>query len=100
MPEFARTRAKTGKQHKGEHDMRQAVVQACVAVSMAGVLWGCAPLTEQERYERAELLNQAREEYQRREKACENSGGAMQMRAHTLLDPGYLDYRSARCVRR
>jgi len=49
---------------------------------------------------RAERLTLAKEEYQAREERCESLGGAMTMRTRPLEKPGYLDYRSANCVRR
>lgn len=80
--------------------MRTAIVRGCLGPLIVGLLWGCTPLTEQQLYERAERLNLAKEEYQARENRCEQLGGAMTMRTRPLEKPGYLDYRSASCVRR
>jgi len=80
--------------------MRIAIVRGCLGSVFAGLVWGCTPLTEQQLYERAERLTLAKEEYQARENRCESLGGAMTMRTRPLEKPGYLDYRSASCVRR
>ena len=80
--------------------MRAAIVRGLTGVLLACLAWGCAPLTEQELYERSERLNLAKEEYQAREEQCENRGGVMQMSLRPLEKPGYLDYRAATCVRR
>ena len=82
------------------HAMRDAFVRGITGVLLACLAWGCAPLTEQEKYERAERLVLAKEEYLAREEQCETRGGVMQMSARPLEKPGYLDYRSATCVRR
>jgi len=80
--------------------MRSAIVRVCSGAVFVGVAWGCTPLTEQQLYDRAERLTLAQEEYQARENRCEDLGGAMSMRTRPLEKPGYLDYRSATCVRR
>jgi len=80
--------------------MRGAIVRVCLGAAVMGLSWGCAPLTEQQLYDRAERLTLAKEEYQAREERCESLGGAMTMRTRPLEKPGYLDYRSANCVRR
>ena len=80
--------------------MRIAIVRVCSSAVIMSLAWGCTPLTEQQLYDRAERLTLAKEEYQVNEKRCESLGGAMSMRTRTLEQPGYLDYRSATCVRR
>ena len=80
--------------------MRYAIVRLVAGAALAGVLWGCAPLTEQERYEWLDRRNQAKEAFLAREELCESRGGVMQMRTRPLEKPGYLDYQSATCVRR
>ena len=55
-------------------------------------------MTEQQQFERDHRLNLAKEEYLLKEAACEQAGGAMQMRGTPLSKPGRLDYRAARCV--
>jgi hypothetical protein len=51
-------------------------------------------------YEREERLMMAKEEYVAREYRCEHLGGAMTLQTRPLEKPGYLEYRSATCVRR
>ena len=80
--------------------MRRAVVWLPGCLLLAGLSAACAPLTEQERYERADRLNQAKEHYLAREQICLEMGGAMSMRGRTLGQPDYLDYQSATCVSR
>jgi len=80
--------------------MHGAIVRVCLSAAVMSLSWGCTPLTEQQLYERAERLTLAKEEYQAREESCESLGGAMTMRTRPLEKPGYLDYRSANCVRR
>ena len=80
--------------------MRQAIVRMSLVGMTAGVLWGCAPLTEQERYEFLDRRNQAREAFLAREEQCERHGGMMQMRTRPLEKPGHLDYQAATCIRR
>ena len=80
--------------------MRNAVVRGLTGALFACLVWGCAPLTEQEKYERAERLTLAKEDYLAREEQCESRGGVMQLSARPLEKPGYLDYRAATCVRR
>ena len=73
------------------------VLAATLAASLAT---GCAPLTEHEKYERAERLTLAQEEYAVREEHCINMGGVMHMQTRPLEKPSSMDYRAARCVRR
>ena len=80
--------------------MRIAIVRGCLSLLIVGPISGCTPLTEQQLYEREERLTLAREEYEAREDRCVQLGGAMSMRTRPLEKPGYLDYRSASCVRR
>ncbi len=80
--------------------MRNDVVRMSTHVLFMGLVWGCAPLTEDQRFERADRLNIAQEEYSAREQMCVKNGGVMSMKARPLQKPDYLDYRSATCVRR
>ncbi len=80
--------------------MLKAIVRVCLGSVIAGLIWGCTPLTEQQLYDRAERLTLAKDEYEAREDQCINQGGAMSMRTRPWEKPGYLDYRSASCVRR
>ena len=80
--------------------MRSAIVRLGFSVLFTGTLWGCSPMTEQQKYERTERLNLAKEEFQAREQQCEKRGGVMHMRTRPLEKPGYLDYRAASCIRR
>ena len=80
--------------------MHSAIVRLGFSVLVSGALSGCAPMTEQQKYERAERLNLAKEEFQAREQQCEKRGGVMHMRTRPLEKPGDLDYRAATCVRR
>ena len=59
----------------------------------------CAPLTEQEQFEREDRLNLAKEDYQRKDEDCQRAGGAMQMQATPLSKFGRHDYKTAKCVR-
>jgi hypothetical protein len=80
--------------------MHGAIVRVCTGVVFGCLIWGCAPLTEQQLYERAERLTIAKEQYYARAQQCESRGGAMSMRTRPLEKPGYLDYQSATCIRR
>ena len=66
----------------------------------AGLLSACAPLSEDQKYERAERLTLAREAYAVREEQCINMGGVMHLQKRPLEKPSPMDYRAARCVRR
>ena len=68
------------------------------ALVIATSSMGCAPLTEQEQFERDNRLNLAKEDFLVREENCRRSGGAMQMRATPLSKYGTHDYKTARCV--
>ena len=65
-----------------------------------GLLAACAPITEQQLYEREFRLQQAEEDFYAREAYCTKMGGSMEMRTRALGKADYLDYRTARCVRR
>lgn len=80
--------------------MRHAVVRLGACLLLAGITVACSPLTEQEKFERADRLNQAKENYLVREQRCIAMGGAMNMRAKPLGKPDYIDYQSATCVSR
>ena len=80
--------------------MRVAVVRAILGVSAMGLACGCAPYSEQEEYERADRLIQAREQYVVNKERCEQHGGAMIMQAQRLAEPGYHEYSLAKCVKR
>ncbi len=80
--------------------MRVAVVRAILGASAMGLAWGCAPYSEQEEYEHADRLNQAKEQYVVKKERCEQLGGSMLMRAQRLAEPGYHEYSMARCVKR
>ncbi|MDX1509458.1 MAG: hypothetical protein R3358_14320 [Woeseiaceae bacterium] len=80
--------------------MRFAVVRLWACLLLAGISAACSPLTEQERFDRADRLNQAKENYLAREQQCMRMGGAMQMRSRPLGKPDYLDYQTASCVSR
>jgi len=59
----------------------------------------CAPLSEEERYERENQLILAKEEFSRRAEYCEQMGGSMSMQQTSKLRaPSLVDYRSAACV--
>ncbi len=82
--------------------MRVAVVRVILGASAMGLAWGCAPYTEQEEYEQADRLNQAREQYVVNKQRCEQFGGAMVMQAQAqrIAEPGYHEYNQAKCVKR
>jgi len=80
--------------------MRFAIVRVILGASVVCLAWGCAPYTEQQRYEHADRLNQARDQYVVNKERCEQFGGSMIMRAQRLEEPGYHEYRMAKCVRR
>lgn len=67
---------------------------------LASVLLACTPLTEQQIYEREVRLIEAKEDFFAREASCGRMGGSMEMRTRSLGKADYLDYKSARCVRR
>ncbi len=80
--------------------MRVAIVKAILGASAMGLAWGCAPYSEQEEYQHADRLNQAKEQYVVNKERCEQLGGAMVLRAQRLGEPGYHDYSLAKCVKR
>lgn len=80
--------------------MQSNIVRTAVGGIVTGLVLGCTPLTAQQQYERANRLIEAKEEYTAREASCIRKGGAMQMRMRPLEKPGYLDYKSATCIRR
>jgi hypothetical protein len=61
-------------------------------------LGACAPISEDERYERENRMILVKELYSERSEWCAGNGGAMSMRARTVGQPDYLDYKTARCV--
>ncbi len=66
------------------------------------MLTSCATLTEEEQYARADSLNVAIDQFQARQQACNEAGGAMQMNAGgQKLRKRFTrhDYVLARCVR-
>jgi len=62
------------------------------------LLCACAPMSEQELFERDDRLNLAKEEFGRREASCRRMGGTMIFSTTPLAKTGYHDYKSARCV--
>ena len=80
--------------------MRVAVVKVILGASVACMALGCAPYTEQEKYEQADRLNQAKEQYVVNKEHCEQLGGSMLMATQRLAEPGYHDYSLAKCVKR
>ena len=80
--------------------MRVAVVRVILGASAMGLAWGCAPYTEQEEYERADRINQAKEQYVVNKEHCEQRGGWMIMPEQRLVEPGYMEYSMAKCVKR
>ena len=91
--------------------MRNAIVRMGVgrrattmlSIGAAALLTGvaaCSPLTEHEKYLRAERLTLAQEEFAVREEHCINMGGVMHLQTRPLEKPSSMDYRAARCVRR
>jgi hypothetical protein len=88
------------KWHKGERDMRVAIVRMVTGAFVAYLALACAPYSAQQVYEYEDRLNQARDQYVANKERCEQHGGSMIMRAQRLEKPGYHDYRLARCVRR
>ena len=80
--------------------MRTAVVRLILGASVLGLSVACAPYTEQELYEHADRLTLAREQYVVEKERCEQLGGSMIMRTQRLQEPGYHEYRMAKCARR
>ncbi len=80
--------------------MRTAVVRLILGASVLGLSVACAPYTEQELYERADRLTLAREHYVVEKARCEQLVGSMIMRTQRLQEPGYHEYRMAKCARR
>jgi hypothetical protein len=66
---------------------------------MVLITCACAPLTEQQKFEREDRMNLVIEEFGRKEKACRMVGGTMQFSVPPLAKAGYHDYRTAKCVR-
>ena len=79
---------------------RATTMLAIGAAALFGGVAACGPLTEHEKYQRAERLTLAQEEYAVREAHCINMGGVMHMQTRPLEKPSSMDYRAARCVRR
>ena len=80
--------------------MRTAIVRLVVGASVLGLTSACAPYTEQERYQQADRLNLAREQYVVEQERCEQLGGSMVMHAQHLQEPGFHEYSMAKCARR
>ncbi len=80
--------------------MRTAVVRLLLGASVMSLALACAPYTEKELYEQADRLNLAREQYVVKKARCEQLGGSMVMRAQRLQEPGYHEYRMAKCATR
>ncbi len=55
---------------------------------------------EQELYKQADRLTLAREQYVVKKERCEQLGGSMIMRTQRLQEPGYHEYRMAKCATR
>lgn len=67
-------------------------------VTVLLLLVACAPMTEQERYEREDALIVAKEQYEQRRLACQQQGGVMVIKRHASRETEH-DYRLAQCVR-
>lgn len=80
--------------------MQTAVVRALLSALVAGLIWGCAPYSEQELYAQADRLNLAKEQYVARKERCVQTGGSMVLRVPRLQEPRYQDYNMAKCVKR
>ena len=63
------------------------------------LLVGCAPMDEERIYAREDRLNQAREEYHQKARACRAAGGIMVIRKR-MRDYDYHDYKMASCQSR
>ena len=80
-------------------DMERRTSGSLIIISLFVLsLCACAPLTEQQNFERDNRLNLAKEEFLQKEEACKRAGGAMQMQVTPLSKNGRHDYKSARCV--
>ena len=76
------------------------LIGAAIAGSLVILVNGaCAPLTEQQQFEREDRMNLAIEEFGRKEEACRIAGGTMQFSVPPLAKAGYHDYKTAKCVR-
>jgi hypothetical protein len=80
-----------------KRDMRVAIVRVIEGAAVLGLACGCAPHSEAEKYQRADRLNQAKEQFVAKKEQCEHHGGNMILRSQRLQEPGYYDYRLAKC---
>jgi hypothetical protein len=81
--------------------MHRIIVRTATGGFLLGLLSACAPLTEQQVFERGSRLVEAQEEFQVRAAHCKSLGGRMKVRKQASRSkPGYLDYETARCIRR
>ncbi len=78
----------------------QAAIRLIVVLLALPLAQACAPLSEEQRYDREHRLTLAREEYAQKAAYCESMGGSMSMELHALRQPTLVDYRAARCVKR
>ena len=78
--------------------MRISVTWLCAALLVP--LAACAPLSENELYERENRMILIKEEYAQKADWCESNGGSMSMQPRTIGQPDYLDYKTARCLKR
>ena len=73
-----------------------------ILVLFVALLSGCAPLTEEQRFEREDALIVAQEEYAVREVACRDAGGVMVISGWSSgmkTRHSVSDYRLAQCIR-
>lgn len=73
-----------------------------ILVFLVVFLSGCAPLTDQQRYDRENALIVARDDFAIRQLACRNSGGTMAIngwRAGFKVRHSVSDYKLAQCIR-
>lgn len=94
-----RAAGRTGESVQASRRITGGSCRAVAAVGLALLVAACAPLTEQELYEREHRLNLAKEKYAQVEAACHRSGGSMQMARTPLSKTERHDYKTARCVR-
>ena len=84
--------------------MRNAFVRAVTCLVIGGsvlcLIGACAPYDEHTLYAQEDRLNQAKDTYAATKQRCEQLGGSMTLRAERFREPGYHDYRLAKCVKR
>ena len=80
--------------------MQRDIVRWLVAGCVLSLTIGCVTLTEDQKFDRINRLAEAEEEFLARKAQCVRNGGAMWMKTRPIGRPDYLDFKTAKCVRR